>query len=1049
MAKRSNSQSGIGVNDNSGGTTSMANGNGGLSKKAIDEFTNCVCAGVPAIYIRTYEGERAIKQLPLRMVTESQYTPASWDCIRGLCVGMGASQMFFPAVGPLDPLNWLSGKELIVDAPDGMASPPKPPKASENTILFLWNYHPYMCKDSGCGSGGIPETTQTILDNIGEWKAKGKTIVVVSPLLHLPVELEKVFTVIDFPLPDSAELERILSAFIEDVKVNFEGSTSTAFKKPEGAELREILRAMTGMTEFEAETALSLSMVKNRKFVPEDIAALKTQFVKKCDILDISRDDVTMEDVCGLDNLKKFTLKVGRSDLSKGVLLLGVPGCGKSMYSKALGRALGIPTIGLDFGKVYGHFVGDSEGNVRNALSVVDAMAPCLPGDARISMADGSVCTISTLYDTCNKGAHHSVWSFSLDNLRVQRNAVSAVTRRVYNGSMFDITTNHGRVQATNRHPLPVMGDGGIQWMPAQDVKVGDWMAIPRTLPNVDRRICLWDYLPNNVRIYLTENIFSKYKSCVKRNEYATRKYHRSYYIKLGEIRSRPELEIPAEYEILEWKTGGGGYQDSTIEHIPKYIDDDFAYMMGLLFGDGYYTKRRVGLSNTCQTLHDNFGRIAVAKFGCSIAITAPTRKTGTPCWQTYFDSAIVARLLRDVEKCALQLSPTQTLAWLRGIGDAEGYVDKRGGRIDISALRKTGTGETNDLVRDILLRAGYHVPKGGSTYGCCHITLCAKDAVRFASEVGFTHPKKAALLKTIGVGTASRADRYPIGPMIRVARLSAGAPLRTISGVHGTGGLYEHEHSLHVPSRETADKYISAMRTEHIDCSKITPYLDGDVMWSQVVTVTHSPFEGYVYDLQVEGAHNFVANRHFVHNCVLRVEEIEKALSGVASSHMTDGGTGARVGATFLNWAEDHKGRVILVGTCNDISKIPPEYLRAERWDAIFFVDLPNATESKALVDLYSERYNVPATDMPVIDNYTGAEIKSLFRIASMLGTGPKEAANYVVPLIRSMEAEIQNLRTWAAGKTVPASTGGAMLDGSGPKPSKRGTSQNDMEVG
>jgi len=80
---------------------------------------------------------------------------------------------------------------------------------------------------------------------------------------------------------------------------------------------------------------------------------------------------------------------------------------------------------------------------------------------------------------------------------------------------------------------------------------------------------------------------------------------------------------------------------------------------------------------------------------------------------------------------------------------------------------------------------------------------------------------------------------------------------------------------------------------------------------------------------------------------CILFIDEIEKGLSGIQSSGQTDGGTGSRVFSTFLTWLNDHKSRVFVVATCNDVSKMPPEFLRAERWDAIFFVDLPTTASA------------------------------------------------------------------------------------------------------
>ena len=83
---------------------------------------------------------------------------------------------------------------------------------------------------------------------------------------------------------------------------------------------------------------------------------------------------------------------------------------------------------------------------------------------------------------------------------------------------------------------------------------------------------------------------------------------------------------------------------------------------------------------------------------------------------------------------------------------------------------------------------------------------------------------------------------------------------------------------------------------------------------------------------------------------CILFCDEIEKALSGVASSGQTDSGVSGRLFGNLLTWLNDHTSDVFFVGTCNAIGKLPPEFARAERFDAIFFIDLPGAKEREAI---------------------------------------------------------------------------------------------------
>ena len=165
---------------------------------------------------------------------------------------------------------------------------------------------------------------------------------------------------------------------------------------------------------------------------------------------------------------------------------------------------------------------------------------------------------------------------------------------------------------------------------------------------------------------------------------------------------------------------------------------------------------------------------------------------------------------------------------------------------------------------------------------------------------------------------------------------------------------------------------------------------------------------------------------------CVLLVDEIEKALSGTKSSGATDGGTTERVAREFLLFLQNRPAGVYIIATCNDISKLPPEYLRAERWDSLWFVDLPSESERVEILNLYRKKYgltkdtSITATSL---EGWTGAEIHTLCRLATILSEGTvgkvklSEARQYVIPLSKTMGKDISALRDWAKDKCVFAS--------------------------
>lgn len=160
---------------------------------------------------------------------------------------------------------------------------------------------------------------------------------------------------------------------------------------------------------------------------------------------------------------------------------------------------------------------------------------------------------------------------------------------------------------------------------------------------------------------------------------------------------------------------------------------------------------------------------------------------------------------------------------------------------------------------------------------------------------------------------------------------------------------------------------------------------------------------------------------------CVLMVDEIEKALSGVASSGQTDSGVSARLFGSLLTWLNDHESDVFFVATCNDISKLPPEFTRAERFDGVFFVDLPSATQRRSIWKQYVARFGLDAEQSrPPDDQWTGAEIKACCRLAALLGVSLLEASRNVVPVAVTAAESVERLRGWASGRCLNADSPG-----------------------
>ena len=172
---------------------------------------------------------------------------------------------------------------------------------------------------------------------------------------------------------------------------------------------------------------------------------------------------------------------------------------------------------------------------------------------------------------------------------------------------------------------------------------------------------------------------------------------------------------------------------------------------------------------------------------------------------------------------------------------------------------------------------------------------------------------------------------------------------------------------------------------------------------------------------------------------CVLWLDEIEKGLAGSKSSGATDGGTSARVLGSFLSWMQEKTSPVFVVATANDVTQLPPELLRAGRWDQMFFVDLPTGEERQEIWKIQVAKHGRDAKDFDVVqlarasDGLTGSEIEAVFVEALYQGFDEEreptdltiaQVLTEFVPLSKTMAEQIGALRTWAKGRARMATT-------------------------
>ncbi|QDT86383.1 AAA family ATPase [Gimesia chilikensis] len=309
-------------------------------------FIEYVRACFTAIWIESHEQQEALAELA-QLCREEAWQLATWDIDQGL---QGTDDTSI--VGSTDPLAAIKAINAFA-TPDGTA------------VLVLQNFHRFIQS---------AEIVQVLAQQILTGKQNRTFIVVLAPIVSLPAELEKLFVVLEHALPDREQLAEIAREIATEPG-----------ELPADPELTAVLDAASGLSRFEAEGAFSLSLVREGCISPEAIWELKTQTLKKSGLLTLHRGEERFDSLGGLESLKEFTrsalLSTQRQNQHlrpRGVLLLSPPGCGKSAFCKCLGREVGRPVIILDVGSLLGSLVGESEKRTRQALQIVDAMAPCV-----------------------------------------------------------------------------------------------------------------------------------------------------------------------------------------------------------------------------------------------------------------------------------------------------------------------------------------------------------------------------------------------------------------------------------------------------------------------------------------------------------------------------------------------------------------------------------------------------------------------------------------------------------------------------------------------
>lgn len=216
-------------------------------------------------------------------------------------------------------------------------------------------------------------------------KSSNKAIILLGPVLNIPTELEKEITVVDFTLPTREELRAQLDSILETARNH--DNMSVDLDRREQARL---VQACLGLTSDEAANAIAKAIIQAGGRLDRDaieaVTAEKQQIIRKSGLLEYYRSDERLASVGGLDILKEWLRKRVRAfgeearafglPEPKGILLVGVQGCGKSLVAKSVANSWRLPVLRLDVGRLFSSLVGSSEENLRTAIRLAESIAP-------------------------------------------------------------------------------------------------------------------------------------------------------------------------------------------------------------------------------------------------------------------------------------------------------------------------------------------------------------------------------------------------------------------------------------------------------------------------------------------------------------------------------------------------------------------------------------------------------------------------------------------------------------------------------------------------
>lgn len=327
------------------------------------EIETLIRARYPILYLVTSEEVR-VRQVVSEIAQRRQKKLFEWSCSTGLVPG-GTS--------------WQSQRNRHPATKDPLAALDQVADQVEPAIFLFYDFHSFLTRDNVAVVRKLKEIALHL-------KNSHKTIVLVSPLVEIPLELDKEITLLNFPLPTREELGSLLDGIVDEIK-----TLPNVRAELDDAGREKLLQAALGLTLSEAENVFARIIVKSERLSGEDVEEVfseKQQIIRKSGLLDYHATQENFGTVGGLSALKNWLQKRTAAfseearayglPAPRGILLIGVQGCGKSLCAKAVSNLWRLPLLRFDMGRMFNSLIGSSEENVRKAIAVAESVAPAV-----------------------------------------------------------------------------------------------------------------------------------------------------------------------------------------------------------------------------------------------------------------------------------------------------------------------------------------------------------------------------------------------------------------------------------------------------------------------------------------------------------------------------------------------------------------------------------------------------------------------------------------------------------------------------------------------